>query len=291
MGTSRSKSDPYPEAPFIPPWAGGDPPAPPPLPSPPAQDESDPDDQGEGAVSTPQETETQSPQTVTASGPIAPPRRYANYRRDLGRYARTGDISDARSALGSWARVSSGGAAIGTRRAARTIAVGGAALAAFSRAIDDRAPAPGALDIRSLSGLPVDSAIGRIIDAFCPTGILDEETARTAMGQAISEVLAGADVFDPNAIDDNAARTATLRFVAEVVFIEAIADSGASLASAITASAAVERENNLRALIREVADSVGSPIVAAQTGAITPSAMKNIVSKVLRAVKAEVATW
>jgi hypothetical protein len=66
-------------------------------------------------------------------------------------------------------------------------------------------PPPGGLDIQALEGLDSETAVQRILDELCPPGILDEEIARLAIGEALIEQL-GAGTFDPAMIDANAQR-------------------------------------------------------------------------------------
>lgn len=273
MGTSRSKPDAPTGSPLIPPWADQDP-APPEEPqNPPAlPDQSVPDVEPQHAD-------------------LAPPRRYYAFRLALGRFASSGDLADARVALGHWARTSTGGGHAGAMRVARAARTGGAALASFARAGASQPPIAGSLDVRSLAGLPVAVVVERIVDAFCPTGIVDEDIARLAIGEALTIALAGPDTFDPNAIDANAVRVATLTFVAELVFISVAGDVGAALAGAPSPLAAVQRESDIRSLVREVTDAAGTPILAASGNVLTPAGLTALVSQLVEVVQTEMAMW
>jgi hypothetical protein len=147
------------------------------------------------------------------------------------------------------------------------------------------------MDVRSLAGLPSDVAINRIVDAFCPPGILDEELARLAMDEALARALAGADTFDPASLDANAVRIATLTFAAELVFVSVMGDGGKALTGAPSITAAAQRENDVRALVREVTDVVGTPILAGAGTVITTAGMNALVARVLAAVHEEMGTW
>jgi hypothetical protein len=267
MGTSRSKPDSPPKRPFIPPWADQDP-------APPAPEANPPPGQ---------------PQPEPAD--IAPRGRYSGFRTALGRFASSGDRSAARTALGHWARTSTGGSRTGAARVARAARTGGAALAGVARAAAGLAPVAGALDVRTLAGLSIDVAIDRIIDAFCPSGILDEDIARLAIGEALATALSGIDTFDPAALDANSVRVATLTFVGELVFVQIAGDGGKSLAAAPSPTAAAQREADLRSLVREVSDVIGTPILEAEGNVLTPAAMTTLVSRLVQAVEAEISTW
>jgi hypothetical protein len=174
---------------------------------------------------------------------LAEPQRYRGFRIALGRFAHSGTRDDARTALGRWAKKSMGGGSAGARRVARAARTGGAALAGLARAGAGEAPEGGSLDVRTLAGQPVEAAIGAIVDAFMPPGILDEIAARLAMEQALAEALGTADTFDPTAMDANAVRIATLAFIAELVFVQVAGDAGRSLA-AVGPVAAARREGH-----------------------------------------------
>ncbi|MCK9374980.1 MAG: hypothetical protein M0P73_02405 [Syntrophobacterales bacterium] len=176
-------------------------------------------------------------------------------------------------------------------RVQRAVRTGGAALASFARAGAGQPPVAGALDVRSLAGLPVDVAVDRIVDAFCPPGIIDEEIARLSIGQALTTALLGADTFDPNMIDTNAVRVATLTFAAELVFVSVAGDGASALSAARNPVAAAHRESEIRSLVREATDMVGTPILAAAGSVLTPDGMAALVSQVVEAVQEEMETW
>ncbi len=283
MGTSQGKPDGRPGTPLVPPWANNDPPAPPPIPPlPPA---------GQPPQAAPPAAPNPAPPTPPP-GPqdLAPLRRYAGFRTALGRFAATGSSDDARRALGHWARTSSGGSGPYARRVARAARTGGAALANFASAVANAPPALG-LDIRGLAGQPVDQVIAQIVDEFCPPGILDEELARLAIGEALAVALEGVDVFDPNAIDANAVRIATLALAAELVFFAVVGDAGQSLAAAGDPAAAAQREADIRSLVREVADAVGSPLLGQAGRQLTATAMSDLVRRLVAATVEEMSTW
>lgn len=285
MGTSQSKPDARPGASLVPAWAAADPAA--------TDDErvqasedgsneaADHDAPGEGPP------KLNSPEGVLA----APPRRYAAFRSALGRFARSGSRDEARNALGHWARTSRGGATSGTQRLSRAIRAGGAALAGIARAAAAAPSFDDALDVRSLAGLPFDVAIGRIVDAFCPPGILDDDLSRLAIAESLAATLGGVDTFDPAALDTNAIQVATLTFAGELVFLSVAGDGGRALAAAPTPALAIQREADVRSLIREVTDVVGTPLFAASGPVLSPASMTALVARLVEAVQQEMSTW
>lgn len=284
MGTSRPRPDAPPESPLIPPWADQDPipPAPPeePLPEDPVPEpEDDPGPPADEVVEGDDDMDE-----------LAEPQRYRGFRIALGRFAHSGTRDDARTALGRWAKKSMGGGSAGARRVARAARTGGAALAGLARAGAGEAPEGGALDVRTLAGQPIEAAIGAIVDAFMPPGILDEVAARLAMEQALAEALGTADTFEPTAMDANAVRIATLAFIAELVFVQVAGDAGRSLA-AVGPVAAARREADIRSLVREVVNLIAAPVLVATGAVLSGQRMSALISQALRETLEEIATW
>lgn len=272
MGTSQSKRDARPGASLVPPWADRDPEA----------ADTDADSGEDNAELTPD----------VSSAPTAAPRRYAAFRTAFGRFASSADMGDARRALGHWVRTSRGGSANATKSISRAISSGSAVLAALSRAVVGAPSEDGeTLSLSSLAGLPSDVAIWRIVDAFCPPGILDEELARLAIDEALAKALGSADTFDPTALDANALRIATLTFVSELVFVAVMGDAGRALSAAPTIAAAAQREADIRTLVREVADLVGTPTLADVGFVLTSTGMDNLVTKLVAEVQEEMSRW
>lgn len=103
MGTSASSVGPGGGVPFDPPWLDD---IPPPHPG----SDSQPDDQGtvDGGSGDSETAPPQEPPTKPLD--IAPPRRFANARRALGEYVRTGKEDAFRRAVGHYSRTGMGGA-------------------------------------------------------------------------------------------------------------------------------------------------------------------------------------
>lgn len=110
------------------------------------------------------------------------------------------------------------------------------------------------------------------------------------MEQALATALSGVDTFDPVAMNANAVRIATLAFVAELVFVQVAGDAGRSLAT-VGPAAAAQREADIRSLVREVVDLVGTPILTAAGAVLSQQRMAALVSQVVRETLEEVATW
>lgn len=273
MGTSQSKPSARGGSPLVPSWANQDPPPAAP-----------------GAVNPPADGAIPNPADGAAASDVFEPRRLAGMRRSLKKFMSSGDRADARRALGHFSRGSAGGGAPGAQRLARAARVGGGAIAAFSQAVSGQGPAPNGFDLSTLAGMPVAQAVDAIVDAFCPPGIVDEDNIRAAVGEALTEALEGADLFDPTAINNYTVVVATRAFVAELVFTAVIAEQGQS-AENVSPQQAIARENDLRSMVREVTDVIATPIIQSAGPALTQDRVAQLVTQIATIVYEEMSGW
>ena len=170
MGTSTSSSGPGPNVSLDPPWLddvleglGGDT-------VPPADDEPVPP---EGALGT------------------APPARFAEARRELKKFIKSGDTDSLRKAIGHYSRKGSGGAgAASTRMRASTRA--GAELFSFLNAVSQGRSVEARQWVQDLqSGNPTaDDIVDAIVRELSPPGgSADEEALRDSMASALTELV------------------------------------------------------------------------------------------------------
>ena len=261
MGTSQSKPSARGGSPLVPSWGEKDPPPPDgdtPPPAPPEHEQLEPN-------------------------------RTAGFRTALGRFYRTGDGDEARRALGHFSRKSFGGGGAAGRRFARAAVSSGAAISALSMAALGQAPATG-FDVSTLAGRPVSEAIDAIVDAFCPPGILDEDGIRAAMAKSLAEILQGVDTFDPQALDPAAILMCMRAFVAELVFQAVMAEEGEAK-NGVSPLQAVQRENDIRALVRDTTDREATPILQNTQGPLSPKQVEGLVGAILTEVGKELASW
>lgn len=273
MGTSQSKPSAKGGSPLVPSWANQDPPP-----------------GGAGPQVPPADGEDQAPADGQAAPEVFEPRRLAGMRRALKRYMTSGDRADARRALGHFSRGSAGGGAPGAQRLSRAARVGGGAISALSQAASGQNTAPNGFDLGTLSGLPVAQAVDAIVDSFCPPGIVDEDNIRAAIGEALTEALEGLDEFDPASISDHTVVVATRAFVAELVFGAVVAEQGQS-AENVTPQQAIARENDLRAMVKEVTDVIATPIIQAAGAALTQERVAGLVTQIATVVYEEMSGW
>jgi hypothetical protein len=205
-------------------------------------------------------------------------------------YLSTGDQRLGRRALGRYARAVGGGQA--AARHARAARSGGSAIAAIA-AVAGAGGGPvivDGFDLGALAGLPLEDAIGAIVDRFCPPGILDEDMARAAVAESLFVALDGSVDFDLSAIDDRTIVSATACFVAEIVFASIAVEQGES-ANNVSPDIAVRRENDLRDLIREVADQAAVPVIQRAGSALDARTMEGLIAQITATVYEEMSHW
>ena len=136
----------------------------------------------------------QEPVVPTAQGepsPVAPYARFGSTRRSLGRFARDGEFSNLRSALGHYVRRGYGGSSTATQRMGGTVRAAGALYDALSSAIEDRRSEESSqFDILDLSDKSADEILDTIVETVRPIdGTLDAEATRAALRDALSDLL------------------------------------------------------------------------------------------------------
>jgi len=122
---------------------------------------------------------------------IAPPRRFAAARRDLGAFVRSGDTHSLARGIGHYSRTGMGGAARAASRM-RASTSAGAGLVSFLQAARDGTDARVASWVQNLLALnpSSDDVADAIVQALAPPGgSADEESLRDSMALAISELI------------------------------------------------------------------------------------------------------
>lgn len=199
MGTSGSSNGPGPGVPFDPPWL--DDIETPKLGDEQPQDDQGPDDSGLG------DGQPELPAERPANPPkVAPSRRFANARRALGNFARTGSKDAFRRALGHYSRTGMGGARSVANRMRTSVRTGASAFGFLQAAREKTNPAINdwvdALTARNASAQEIADEIVR---NTTPTGgSTDEAASKESMAQAIKDLLVKyPDINLLNLNDDN----------------------------------------------------------------------------------------
>lgn len=122
---------------------------------------------------------------------LAPPRRFAGARLNLGKYASSGDKSSLKKALGNYSRKGMGGASnVATRMRASTAAAGGVfELLQDARSRTDSKIRDWVSSLLSRNPSPYEIADEIINQVISSGGTLEEESCRNSMSQAISDLL------------------------------------------------------------------------------------------------------
>lgn len=189
-----------------------------------------------------------------ASTNIAPPGRFMGANRGIGGFARSGDRSDMKRALGHYVRKGYGGHSTTTKRMGGTIHTADALYTALGA--DDTNPytQPGAaLDPALIGGKSSDEIMDALVEVVCPVnGTQDIEASRNSIKDALSELL---DVY-PNAdllnLEPEQRNIAIERFVALDVFRRIDLDIGKTVREkAPNSIIGLERLKDIRDYVRE----------------------------------------
>lgn len=234
MGTSQSSNGPGGGSPLIPPWA---------------------DDKPEQSQNTPQ------------------PARFMAFRQSLGRFVSGGDRSDLKSAVGHYARKSSGGAGSAARRMGSVTQAGVnlfGTLAGLPSVSGDTS-----FDLKSLVGLPCELAISAISQALT-TEDGDSDKIRAAMNHALIEALDGVETFDPQSITDDVIVDTMIGYLSESIFLQMVMDSNKAWNKAESPAQAMKAETELRELIKVVVDKHMAPMLIDNVKSLSRQQMAQI---------------
>lgn len=253
MGTSASSKGPGGGVSMVPPWVP-DPVPPVAAPGAPPEPDADGDSDGQqqpGQPATPLAVPAPRP---APPSPIAPARRFAGARRNLGEFARSGDSRDMRRGLRDYVRRGYGGGATAVRRFGGTAATADALDGALSRVAGGQAAAPGSpLDPVLLAGRSARQIMDAVVEAVRPVdGSQDAEAGRAAIKDALVELLTVFPEADFLNLSEAERAFAIERFVAFDVYRRLQLDLGRTIQEkAPTATVGVARLKEARDYIKE----------------------------------------
>lgn len=244
MGTSQSSNGSPSGVPMVPPWVPDiSLPAFPPEDAPPESELEDNGDQYNLPPSKPQ-------QPI----PIAPARRFGNARRILGNFAQTGDHQGMLRGVGHYVQSGYGGSATLTRRFGGTAQTANTLYSALSGGLANPSAAPDSqLDSVLMEGRLADAVMDAVVEAIRPVdGTQDTEASRTAIKDALSEVLTRYPEANLLDLQEQQREFAIERYVAGDVFCRFDLDLGKTIrAKAPNATAGLGRLKEIREYIRE----------------------------------------
>lgn len=216
MGTSQSSKGSPSGVPMIPPWV------PDIAQLPTSPDGNQPNSNLE------QEENTPPAQSI----PIAPARRFQGANRNLGEYARTGELASMRRGLGQYIKKGYGGSSTATRRMGGTSQTAQVLYSALSRGATfaESAGDNEVVDIKLSAGRSVDEVMDAIIEAVKPVdGTQDTEASRASIKDALSDVLKRFPDADLLNLQPEQRELAIERFVAADVFRRIDLDLGRTI--------------------------------------------------------------
>ena len=266
MGTSQSSGGPASGVPLVPPW----------TPDPPG----DGDDAGDLGPDADGATES----TPASPSPIAPAARFGGARRGLGDFARSGDTGALRRGLGRYVSKGYGGADTASRRFGGTAVTAGALSRTLARAAAGQpSGTENPLDPNILAGRSANEVMDAVVNAVRPIdGTQDAEASRTAIQDALSELLTrypDADLLD---LDAEQRAFAVERYTAADVFRRIQLDLGKTIMDkAPSAAMALSRLKQVREYVREVVSASfrrlrerGRSVTANRVGAVVRDALQ-----------------
>lgn len=244
MGTSTSSSGPGPGVSLDPPWLD-------------VPGDGQPPNQDGG------------PANLPPNGPqVAPPRRFANAKRELGTFIRTGDTDALGRSLGHYSRTGMGGSARVTARMGATTQAGGRLLGMLQAArAADPAIAEWVTNLLATNPTPSDIA-DALVDAIAGAGgTADEEALKDCMAAAFAELLTDQPNLDLLNMGDDELWSLMQLFLGNAVCHRFEFDVGQQLESArLDPVVAVERETQMRDFVK---NQIGVQLVALR--AVTPN--------------------
>lgn len=240
MGTSQSSKGPGGGVPLIPPWV-------PPTPETPDQD--GPPGQFDG-----QELESLPPGSPHPTA-LAPMGRFSSARLSLGKFAKSGNVTDMRRGVSNYVRKGYGGHASAARRfegTTRTAASLYGALSGLATGISGEFP--GTIDRSFLTGRSAREVIDAVIDAVRPVdGTQDAEASREAINDALSDLLERFPEADLLMLTEEQRDLVVEMYTAEDVFRRLQLDLGKHIDDkAGSVVEALSRLTQIREYVREV---------------------------------------
>lgn len=248
MGTSASSTGPNGQSPLIPSWAEqGEP-----VTVEPASG-TDGDGQSQDGNDGDQNNQTDNEKVQNEiGGPTATPspNRFANARREFGKYARSGgSTSDLRRSLKSYSRKGSGGGKSTSRRLASGITAGSGLLGVMrgdTVTINNKS-----LSLGDLKGLSTDQAIDKIASHLAPENA-DSDSVRIALDYALEEALPDTEEFDPNSFTDEVIQEVIGCYLTDLIFQDVVEGMGKAWFHVEPASKHHSMEVELRELIKVI---------------------------------------
>lgn len=194
---------------------------------------------------------------ATPDAPVPDPegQRFRGFRTEFGKVA-SGNGGSMAKALQKYASAATGGSSVGPRRFGPAYGAGADLIQALSGA-QIQTPT-GTFDLASIAGLPMDEAAQAIAEALAPQNA-DADQVRSAMQEALAEVLGEDGGFDPSAIGPDQIVSVLVEFFARILFQEISAAAGEAWKKAPSVERSTTTENELLEVVRAAMDAHLSP--------------------------------
>jgi hypothetical protein len=184
---------------------------------------------------------------------VAQPARYADARRELKKFIKSGNTDNLRDAIGHYSRSGSGGAGAATTRM-RASTRAGSELFSFLNAVSQGRSAEARQWVHDLqsSGPTADDVVDAIVwELSPPGGSADEEALRDSMASALTELILESPDIDLMHLQTSDIWELMKNYLASEVTHRLCFDLGPLLESAkVDPTTAVQREREMRIFIK-----------------------------------------
>lgn len=217
--------------------------------------------------------------------PQPEPNRFQPFRVAFGSFATGGGAGGSlRSALGRYARTSTGGSGVGPRRFGPAYASGGAlfGLLGEMRAGGDGTDSAG-VDLSGLVGRPIAVAAQEIARALAPDG-MDADRVTVAINEALTEVLPDDATFEPAAMTAEQIVEIVVDYLTRILFQQVTEDAASAWNRAPSEARTIEAENELFDLIKVAMDRHLAPRLAGGVGRLTKVEVGRVQHEAMREV-------
>lgn len=204
---------------------------------------------------------------ATPGTPVPQPegQRFRGFRTEFGKVA-AGTGGSMGRALQKYASAATGGSSVGPRRFGPAYAAG----ADFARALAGAQVQTdaGIFNLAALAGQPMDRAAQAIAEALAPENA-DSDQVRSAIQEALAEVLGGEATFDPAAIAPDQIVAMLVEFFSRILFQEISAAAGEAWRKAPNVERSTATENELLEVVRAAMDAHLSPRLTGDLGTLS----------------------
>lgn len=205
--------------------------------------------------------------------------RFRGFRTEFGRAVEGAGQGSFASALGKYARDATGGSSVGPRRFGTSYVAGGSLFGVLSELQrGESGVSSSGVDLSALSGRPLSEAIQTIAQALAPANA-DADLIRTAVQEALAEVLPEMEAFEPTALTDDMLIAVLVEFFSQVIFLDIVNDAGDAWNKAPDERRTVEAEGELFDIIHAAVDKHLAPALVGGVQNVTRGQVEQIERK------------